>query len=1089
MSEAHSPAPHTVIRASAGTGKTFQLSNRFIGLAARQPLDGILATTFTRKAAGEILDRVLVRLAEAALEPKKLTELARHVEGVSLDRDRCRGLLREMVRHLHRLRVCTLDSFFVQIAQSFGLELGFPPGWAIADEIQDAAIRAEAIRAVLKREKTEDVLRLMHLLTKGEAARSVSEQIASLVTALYAIFCEAPAEAWQSLPRQKQLSAAELPVAIEALEHVPLPGARYEKTRSQDLASARGDDWESFLGKGLGAKVFDGSELFYGNPIPPDVLEVYRPLVKHAKAVLLARFADQTKATYDLLERFDEAYQRLKTSERSLRFEDITRRLGERAIGERLEEVVYRLDGQVAHLLLDEFQDTSALQWRVLRPFAQRVVGGGERSLFCVGDVKQAIYGWRGGVAEIFDALDEEFGPLPSRVLNQSFRSSPVVIDCVNRVFEGIAGNAVLTKCPAAARKWSERFSEHTTARQTLPGYCRLATAAAAAEGEDQATATLRYAAEEVQRLHEQSPQCEIGVLVRRNVAVARLIFELRLRGIEASEEGGNPLTDSPAVQILLSLLTLADHPGDTAARFHVAHSPLGEHLGLADHDDSPAAWQLAEETRRRLMVEGYGPVLEGWAETLAAACDRRDVSRLAQLVEMAYGYEDRATLRATDFVNLVQQQRVEDPTSARVRVMTVHQCKGLQFDIVVLPELDVGMSGQPPEIVAGCPKPAARIERVCRYVSKDLRAILPAEFQRMFAAHEERVVEESLCLLYVALTRAVYSLHMVIAPSRANEKTVPYTFAGVLRTALAGSDATEAETTLYEHGDPLWFKGVESRLPSPIGRGAGGEGLLSESCRESAVSKLDSAHPNPLPSCRVRQAGEGTIPPICWPQRPEQPTRGLDHRSPSRLEGGGLVHLASQLRLERGQALDRGTLLHLWFEQIGWLEDGEPDDAALRQIACATKLEHLDLPELLVRFRASLRKPAVAAALRKATYQQPAGEAGCRVHVSAGVHAPAWELFRERSFAVGDEGGILRGAFDRLVVLRDGQKAVAADILDFKTDEVPGDDPRAIDARVDQYRPQLAAYRRAAAGMLGIDPEQVSARLLFVGPGVIRAV
>ena len=311
--------------------------------------------------------------------------------------------------------------------------------------------------------------------------------------------------------------------------------------------------------------------------------------------------------------------------------------------------------------------------------------------------------------------------------------------------------------------------------------------------------------------------------------------------------------------------------------------------------------------------------------------------------------------------------------------------------------------------------------------------------------------MEESLCLLYVALTRAVYSLHMVIAPSKANEKTVPDTFAGVLRTALAGSDATEAETTLYEHGDPLWFAKIESR----------------------AVSAAEVAPTGPLH----------------WPQRPEQPTRGLDHRSPSRLEGGGLVHLASQLRLERGQALDRGTLLHLWFEQIGWLEDGEPDDAALRQIACAKKLEHLDLPELLVRFRTSLRKPAVVAALRKATYQQPADEEGCRVHVSAGIQAPVWELFRERSFAVGDESGILRGAFDRLVVLRDGQQVVAADILDFKTDEVPGDDPRAIDARVEQYRPQLAAYRRAAAAMLAIDPKQVSARLLFVGPGVKRAV
>ena len=91
---------NTVIRASAGTGKTFQLSNRFIGLlAAGQPLDGILATTFTRKAAGEILDRVLVRLADAVLDPEKLAELAEHVEGPPLDCGRCLGLLREMLRH------------------------------------------------------------------------------------------------------------------------------------------------------------------------------------------------------------------------------------------------------------------------------------------------------------------------------------------------------------------------------------------------------------------------------------------------------------------------------------------------------------------------------------------------------------------------------------------------------------------------------------------------------------------------------------------------------------------------------------------------------------------------------------------------------------------------------------------------------------------------------------------------------------------------------------------------------------------------------------------------------------------------------
>ena len=82
-----------------------------------------------------------------------------------------------------------------------------------------------------------------------------------------------------------------------------------------------------------------------------------------------------------------------------------------------------------------------------------------------------------------------------------------------------------------------------------------------------------------------------------------------------------------------------------------------------------------------------------------------------------------------------------------------------------------------------------------------------------------------------------------------------------------------------------------------------------------------------------------------------------------------------------------------------------------------------------------------------------------------------------------------LAGRFDRLVVLYDGDRAVGADVLDYKSDDLKGDDPRAVDARVEQYRPQLDAYRRAAARLLGIEQDSVSARLLFVGPGVIRSI
>lgn len=183
-------------------------------------------------------------------------------------------------------------------------------------------------------------------------------------------------------------------------------------------------------------------------------------------------------------------------------------------------------------------------------------------------------------------------------------------------------------------------------------------------EGGDQGTATLIHAAELVGRLAGEAADCSIGVLVRKNTAVARLIYELRRRNVEASEEGGNPLTDSPAVQLLVSLLTLADHPGDTAARFHVAHSPLAAPLGLSNHGDTGAARRFSAAARRQLVERGYGPVLRGWTQLLAPAVDKRDLDRLLQLVEMAYAYEPSATLRADRFIEIVASRRVESPST-----------------------------------------------------------------------------------------------------------------------------------------------------------------------------------------------------------------------------------------------------------------------------------------------------------------------------------------------------------------------------------------------------------------------------------------
>ena len=133
-SELSGQFPNEVIRASAGTGKTFALSNRYLKLlASGVECQSILATTFTRKGAGEILDRIIGRLSDAALDESAAAKLSIELSW-KISQARARHILHELLGNLHRLEISTLDSFFNRVAKAFSLELRLPPNWEIVQE-------------------------------------------------------------------------------------------------------------------------------------------------------------------------------------------------------------------------------------------------------------------------------------------------------------------------------------------------------------------------------------------------------------------------------------------------------------------------------------------------------------------------------------------------------------------------------------------------------------------------------------------------------------------------------------------------------------------------------------------------------------------------------------------------------------------------------------------------------------------------------------------------------------------------------------------------------------------------------------------
>ncbi len=515
------------------------------------------------------------------------------------------------------------------------------------------------------------------------------------------------------------------------------------------------------------------------------------------------------------------------------------------------------------------------------------------------------------------------------------------------------------------------------------------------------------------------------------------MIYELRqTHKIEASEEGGNPLLDSAAVQLVLSLLAIADHPGDTIARFHVANSALGNIVGFTEYADDSAARRLSAEIRHSLLARGYGAAIANWVRELTPFCNPRELTRLRQLVSLAYRYEDQATEQADDFIEMVSVTKIEDPSSADVRVMNIHQSKGLQFDIVVLPELDGQLSGLTPTVVVGRTSPTSPIESVFRYVPQSVLPLLPERFREMLDVRNQQLQNENLCLLYVAMTRAVHALHLIVAPSRENERSLPKTYAGLLRAGLhEGKLLNPADKMLYEHGDPDWF----AKMSSP-----------------AKETPTEPAEPKPL---RIHLRSS---------DKPR--SRWLERQAPSDLEGGRGVNLSQHFHENSLLARTRGSLWHAWLEHVDWLDDPQsalPDESKLKRLAGQFLHPRLKLEEEIARFRQAIKQPAIRTAISRAQYGPM-----------------ELELHHEYPFAHRQNQILTQGIIDRLVLLKANGETVAADVLDFKTDHLPKHDPEAFHQRGQFYEPQLEAYREAIQQAFSLNRSAVSARLLFLDAG-----
>jgi ATP-dependent helicase/nuclease subunit A len=1036
---------HEMILASAGSGKTYALTNRFIRLLAHgAPPERIVALTFTRKAAGEFFDEILKKLARAATSPDATQKLAQEIGAPSMTTADFLRLLRAMVDAMPRLNLGTLDGFFARIVQAFPMELGLDGEFQIMDAATARRERRRVLRRMFSAASEPNAAQKEFIEAFKRATFGVEEK---RLSGLLDTFLDDHGETFLAAPNVQQwgdphriwregnawlVAADGRGAAAQVLraELAELDLNEKQKVRLNDFFAAL-VDWApgAVLPKPL-KYIIENAFLAWPEleeimierkkvALTPAVRTALRAVVEGVAGAELARQLEMTRGIFSVLRGYEDSYDGLVRRAGRLTFDDVLRllspssgapKLGRGGRNEEEESearllIDWRLDAKFDHWLLDEFQDTSFEQWSVLRNLIDEAVQDpeGRRSLFYVGDVKQSIFAWRGGDPRLFREIFNHYNEASPHAivegrLDTSWRSGPAVIGMVNRVFGAAHALSEVLPAPAAAA-WSNEWRDHVSAQPQLGGFAELRHA------EDEAG---RFA-ETLKILREVEPArrgLDVAVLVLKNKTATALADYLRREGglPAVAESDLRVATDNPLTGALLALLRAAAYPGDSLAREHVRMTPIDALLASAHMESKDA---LTSKLLAEVHETGFAGTLERWLRRLTPVIggDEFSAERGRQLIAAAEQFDESGSRNVAEFLDFAERYTVREADAVGVvRVMTVHKAKGLGFDLVILPDLEGNKLATLRDGLAVRRAADRSVEWVLDLPTK-VFAERDAVLMEHVATAESEAAYENLCLLYVAMTRAKRAMYLIVEPPAA--KSTSQNFTRLLRETVGES---------WSDGDASWFNKI-------------------------------------LPARNYEKANEGTpsMDAGGWSMRPaRRPARTPSGLKQSALKGS-LV-----FSLERNGAADFGTAVHAHFSEVEWI-DGADEVQRLDDAWRAGRDENDSGREVI----ACLRAPRLAV-----LWNRP-------------VQRGRVDVWRERAFEMVVDGAWVTGIFDRVVVeLDERDRALRATVIDFKTDRVASDADVAM--AVERHAGQLNLYRRVVAVLTGLKPSQVICQLVF---------
>jgi len=839
------PLPHVqVVQASAGAGKTYSLGLRFLQLLARSgppsaaALGSILALTFTVAAAQEMKTRIIAFLKNIALQTPTGTVLS---EQSGLQPETARAWLDCILDHFQRLQVKTIDSLHFQLVQALGRRMGlWPELEASFDQAGWARVVLEGLLARTDWERPDwdhqsEVLSTN--MAQGQA------DLLSLWNEIFNVYLHLEmGTGLRFLPwleRQARYAMRGLDQLLQ-----PLGVTSISELRSaQDIFARRCRQLATALEQtGLADQVsrYNALELLADPWAKPDspFFSKQEPASLFKKKALTHPGLDQAWTAY---QRMQQAHDALSLTRARLQVSALARlqrllmheleRLGQsqglllggwwtRLIRQHLgsdgllQEAGLILGAQWRHMLIDEFQDTSREQWEVLRELALEALSQGG-SLFCVGDVKQAIYGWRGGDWRLFfDPLSPRVFPnvapenRQQAVLPYNRRSCAKVVEWNNACFAAldqpgpstdIATAMISAKGKDEARDQLGKTVAQLYARsEQLPWKeCTGSIALTHIQAEDTADYKQQALDALVRTIQNQAGQGrdlgDIAVLVRTNAETRECAKALLGAGIATITEQSLVIAGHPAVRGLLALLTWLDDPGDDAALYALcgntqlfAHAPRIHsllHAPSRGGHDQIALYKRLQLAHPHFWEQHLGPFYEGAGycsayELLLAAVDHFQLRArslgywawVEKFLESAFNAETQGAMTISAFLRFWEQNGsscvvgLPEGLSA-VRVLTMHKAKGLEFPLVILPLLGYSKRQRAGHVLLDAQSDSPYLAATSKPRGSKVSAVMDQE--------QIKTMAEELNLLYVAMTRAAQDLHVFLAKIKSAKATL----------------------------------------------------------------------------------------------------------------------------------------------------------------------------------------------------------------------------------------------------------------------------------------------------------------------------